>query len=341
MKAPVKHIIFEITSLCNLDCMYCYNIWKRPGVNGFTHYNSYKQALRTLKRIFKVTQASAFAFTGGEPLLAERLPELALFCRIKGASVTMISNGNAGNRDDYKTLTELGVGLFELPLHSHDPEMHDRLTRRAGSHEKSLRSIRELLDLGANVTVDIVLNKMNIDALPETLAFIKSIGIDRVMLTRFNIGGEGIRHLNELTPGIADLREAFHQADVLGKKLGLSITSNVCTPLCLLDPREFKNINTTSCSASAVNMPFTVDILGRVRVCNHSPVHVGNIYEDKLEDLINCEYLRRWRETVPEYCAGCDVFDHCYGGCRAAAEQMGLGCGQPDPILTMDNNTDS
>jgi radical SAM protein with 4Fe4S-binding SPASM domain len=332
MNIEIPFIIFETTTLCNLNCLYCYNIWKIPGTEK-QNLNSYKQAHKTLKKLFKISDVKSVTFTGGEPLVAERISELVLFCRMKKAGVTIISNGNAGKYEDYKTLISLGAGLFEFPLHSHNSEIHDYLTRKAGSHSKVVQSVQDVISLNGDVVIDIVLTKINSQELRKTLKFIKSLGIDRVMLTRFNVGGEGISNRHELLPDIVLLKNTFKIADDASDEFDMSITSNVCTPLCIINPDDYKNILTTSCSANINNMPLTLDILGNMRICNHSPVNIGNIYKNSLEEIFNAEYVKSWREIVPEYCSDCYLYSSCFGGCRAASEQLGLGLNHPDPVL--------
>ncbi len=334
MKYDLPYVIFEATSACNLDCLYCYNIWKIP-VTKHLHFNSYKQSLKTFKKLFKIANVSNITFTGGEPLLAERISEQILFCKMKKANVTLITNGNSASKEKYKELVDLGVGLFELPLHSHDQKIHDSLTRKTGSHAKVVNSIKNLLELNANVVVDMVLNKLNLKDIDKTLEYIKSLGINRVMLTRFNVGGEGLKHIAELLPSIDELKSAFTIADGMADELDMKITSNVCTPLCVLNPNDYKNITTLSCSANIKNMPLTLDIKGNVRICNHSPVYIGNIFKQSFEELANSEYVKSWKEIKPDYCEGCNVYDVCFGGCRAASEQMGLGLKEPDPIISI------
>ena len=84
---PLQHIAFEITDRCNLNCIYCYNIWKTEKVKHIP-FNSYRKAIATLGKLFEQATVKNVAFTGGEPLLAERIAEVILFCRMQGKSVT-------------------------------------------------------------------------------------------------------------------------------------------------------------------------------------------------------------------------------------------------------------
>ncbi|MDP4269758.1 MAG: radical SAM protein, partial [Bacteroidota bacterium] len=120
----LPHIAFETTDRCNLDCVYCYNIWKTDAVER-TPFNSYQKAIGTLKQLFSTTDIQYVAFTGGEPFLSERFAEVILYCRMEGKQVTLISNGTKGTEKDYKRLIKLGVGLFEFPIHSAHAEIHD------------------------------------------------------------------------------------------------------------------------------------------------------------------------------------------------------------------------
>ncbi len=304
-----------------------------PDTNNFKDFNSYKQARKTLKRIFKTTDVSHVSFTGGEPLMAERFSELVLYTRMKKKSVTIISNGNFAGEQDYKQLIDIGVGLFELPVHSPNPEAHDFMTQRKGSWNKSVESTKLLLDKGAYVVSVIVITKANYKQIGETLKFINQLGINRVMLNRFNIGGEGIKEKDNLLITNEQLNSAFKQASIVGKELKISLSSNVCTPLCIIEKSDYPNIVFTSCSPDVTKRPLTIDILGNLRFCNHSPVVLGNIFKDDLKEMLNSKKALEWNNVIPDFCADCNLYESCMGGCRAAGQQLNLSLKYPDPIL--------
>ncbi|MBN2681740.1 MAG: radical SAM protein [Bacteroidales bacterium] len=333
-KPELPFIIFETTSVCNLNCRYCYNIWKAP-IGEKYKFDSYKKARKTLKRLFSKVQVDQITFTGGEPLLAERFLELVLFARLRKKQVSIITNGNAGSRDDFFMLIKMGVGLFELPIHSYISEEHDFMANVNGSWTNSVEKTKQILDLGGNVVAVIVITKHNYKSIKETIRFIQSIGVNRIMLNRYNIGGAGITQIKELVMSKEEINFAFSEANLAAKEFGVRLTSNVCTPLCLLNPTDFPQIGFTSCSSNILNKPLTLDIEGNMRICNHSPIIIGNIYENKIEEILENDYLKKWTEIVPDFCSNCNIFNKCLGGCRAASEQMGLGLESVDPILTI------
>ena len=331
-------VVFETTSECNQDCLYCYNIWKRPG-DSERRSTGFRQTLGTLKSLFRQAEVSHVTFSGGEPFLSERFLELVLACRMRGKSVTIITNGTCASAEDYRSLKDIGVGVFELPLLSAHPEVHDRLTRSAGSWQKVTGSIDRIQELDIPVVAVIVLTTVNFPDLGDTLDFLKERGITRIMLNRFNVGGRGIREWRHLSLSKQELRRAFSLADRKAEEDQLSISANVCTPFCILTPKDYPHIRTVSCSPRIEQRPVTLDALGNIRLCNHSPTVLGNIHSTSLEQIFQSPYLRRFAQTVPKMCAGCEQFNECQGGCRAAGEQLWGSLDQGDPLLCYEELT--
>lgn len=331
LKPSLPHLLFEVTAACNLRCRFCYNVHKRPGAEA-PPAGGYSTAKRTLKRTFSQAKVQTVTFTGGEPLLAERILELVLWCRLRGAGVQVISNGNVADRETWKSLVDLGVGLFEIPQHAAGPGPHDALTGVEGSWDKARGSIERLVGLGADVVGVVVLTRENHLQVTETLAHLSRLGVRRVMLNRFNVGGAGIAHRAELELSGPELRAAFTAADQASQQLGVAVSSSVCTPMCVLDPRDFPRIPFGFCSPDAKRRPLTLDVAGDLRFCNHSPTVAGNVHQTPLADLLRSPLLTRWAKPPP-YCKDCPDWIPCRGGCRAASEQLGLGLEREDPLV--------
>jgi radical SAM protein with 4Fe4S-binding SPASM domain len=304
-----------------------------PG-STYPHFNSYREAKKTLKKIFSQTEVSHVCMTGGEPFLAANFIEIVLYCRMKGKKVTIISSGSAADRDSYSMMIDMGVTIFEFPVHSAEPEVHDRLTRTPGSWDKAVNSIRNIISLGGTAISVTVLTAENYSMVGDTIRFIEDLGVTRLMLNRYNIGGEGIKENAGLELTHVQLKEAFRIANSAVQNKVLHISSNVCTPVCVINPKEYPRITFSHCSVDLRRMPVTLDAAGNIRICNHSPVVVGNIHHESLEDIFRKDYLQKWKE-VPEYCSGCGLFEKCRGGCRAASEQTGGSPFDVDPILRM------
>jgi len=331
-KANLNYIMFEVTQRCNLGCVYCYNHWKRDGSDGTGSSTSYHEALKTLKRLFKQANVKHVTFTGGEPMLMERIEELVLFCRMKGASVSMITNGNAASERQLLQLIKINVEPFELPFHSNDKAIHDRMTGVPGSWEKSKSSIRFIAQSGGFVVPVIVVTKHNFGTVGSTLEALNQMGFTRIMLNRYNIGGKGIGKPEEVMPTIEQLNEAFSQANETAMKLNLEISSNVCTPHCVINPQLYRSIAFTNCSMDVSKRPLTLTAAGELRFCNHSPTVLGNIYTEPVRSILENGAKIGTIANRPTLCEGCNKYELCLGGCRAAAEQAGKTFFDVDPI---------
>lgn len=332
-KLQLYNIAFELTDKCNLACRYCYNIWKIPGAE-HKPFNSYDKAIKALKQLFAQAEVRNITLTGGEPFVAQRVIEIALFCRMEGKTVTVISNGYKGTEADYKSLVAMGVALFEFPIHSANEDTHDHITQVKGSWKKSVNSIRAIQRMKGYPVPVIVLTKYNIDEIGETLDFIADLGLRRIMMNRYNIGGCGTADPASVSATHRQLKRAFAVANDKAEELELTISSNVCSPDCLIDPADHPNILFGHCAENVLQKPITMDINGNIRLCNHSPVVAGNIFEQAIEEILYSPYANSWNEIVPQFCSACEKWERCRGGCRAASEQCGLGLGHVDPVLT-------
>ncbi|MEN8906046.1 MAG: radical SAM protein [Clostridiales bacterium] len=331
-KINIPFIVYEITPSCNYNCKYCYNIWKAKDYKS-PPVSSYSMVKKTLNHLFKKANLDTIAFSGGEPSLFRRLPEIILFCKMKKKQVVLITNGSASERHDYKMLIESGVNLFEIPIHSYNFAEHDKLSGIKNSWKNSVQSVKTILSLKGSVVVVIVITKINYKSLPRTIQFIKELGINQIMLNRFNIGGEGIKQKSEIGLSIKELQKAFKLANTTINKVKIKASSNVCTPFCVLNPENYPNIPFSACYPRELNRSWTLDPEGNIRFCNHSPHIIGNIYKATFEELLQSDYIKEWQEEVPKVCEQCKIYKKCWAGCRAASEQLGFSLKYADPLV--------
>jgi radical SAM protein with 4Fe4S-binding SPASM domain len=237
---------------------------------------------------------------------------------MKGASVSVISNGNSGTAEEFSQLIRIGVKLFELPLHSSSPSVHDRMTGVLGSWKKSADTIRSISKLGGTVVPVFVVTKFNFDKVGETLEYIHSMGFQRIMLNRYNIGGQSVKNPEKVLPAKDQLNEAFKQANETAHRLKLIVSSNVCTPHCVVEPNLYRNISFTNCSGDIFKRPLTLTTTGDIRFCNHSPNVIGNILNQSIDQILKNRSSINETEIRPVFCINCTKYNICRGGCRAA-----------------------
>lgn len=199
----------------------------------------------------------------------------------------------------------MGVSLFEFPLHSHCASVHDTLTGVQGTFQKVMTSIKTVTNLKAEICAVIVLTKINVKAIKTTLKLAQDLGIQRVMIARFNLGGRGIKNTDRLLPRLSEIRNAFSIVNAYTQTHTLKITANVCIPYCIINPQDYSYIPISSCSADLQKMPLTIDNKGNIRMCNHSPQIIGNLFKNSLDSIMKSEYVKKWKNACPQYCLDC------------------------------------
>lgn len=327
----LRHILLEVTPACQLHCIHCYNGWKGEEAASFQG-GGYREAFRVVDFLVRHTLAEHFIFTGGEPTLAERFPELVVHALVNGRQVTVISNGN-GPREVYHRLAQLPIRMLELSIHAADPMLHDRITGVEGSWRRAVECARTMRQAGVEVVPVLVITAWNVKEAESALRFFAAEGFRRVLVNRYNLAGKDLQRAARLSAPALELRAAFRQIDALAASLKLSVTSGACTPYCLLHPADYPHIGFGACSDNLYARPLTVDTQGNLRLCNHSPVAAGNIFRQPLSAILSSPYALRWSDTDVEACRACALFADCRGGCRAASEQMGLSLADRDPVV--------
>ena len=329
----IDNLVFELTQACNQCCRFCYNYWR----DGSTPLPEPDPALarKTLRKLLSQTSVGTLAFSGGEPLLLPNIHDLALHARFRGCRVNVLTNGALLTQDAVENFKSIGVSAIQIPILSADPAVHDALTCLHGSWEKATAAASMVVRAipGAACSV-LVITRENAPGITETLELLKTIGISRVMVNRFNLGGMGLKNKSALTLDRDTLKKAFADVESFAaSNPGIRFVSGVCTPLCVMDPTPYPHIRFTWCSTDFSRRPVAVSYTGDVRFCNHSPHEIGNIYQRPIGDILTDPVNIARYSAVPENCQDCALFTRCNGGCRAASEQVYGDFSLPDPVI--------
>jgi radical SAM protein with 4Fe4S-binding SPASM domain len=321
----LKTLIFEVTQHCNHACLHCYNVWN--GSSAGQTYPPYPrgelggpQTLALLSKALDETHCPHLTLTGGEPLLRQDLPQIVGFLREREVKTTLISNGQLLTEDRAVDLIDRGVDLFELPLLSHRREVHDRLSGSPGAFDAVLAAMAQLRYHGGPLVAVFVATQLNLSDLYGVVKLAVAFGARALMLNRFNPGGRGRARLDELLPTVEQMCEALSVADAAAAEFGLPIVCSIPIQRCLVDIDAYRNLRFGTCAAGTDRAYYTLDPLGNLRPCNHSPTILGNLLEETFADLIAPERLAPFVNAGPTFCDPCSIRESCQGGCKAAAQ---------------------
>ncbi len=233
-------------------------------------------------------------------------------------------------------MSKLKVDLFEITVNSYKKEIHEEINGIKGSFDKTIKNIKKIQEKGIEVVVPIVITKYNVKDIEKILEFIYELGVKRIMVNRYNIGGNGCNNTNDVLADLDDLRKAYKKCQKFAEKYKIEkIYSLVCTPHCVLNPKDYPNILFSNCGYNDLNRRYTLSRDGNIRYCNHSPEVIGNIYDKKMSEILKSDKLIKWAQIEPEFCKNCTQKEKCQYGCRAASQQMGLGLEKEDPVVNI------
>jgi len=339
----LQTLIFEATQRCNHDCLHCYNVWHQPGSpesGGRQGDSPYprgelgpEETLALLNKALDEARCRHVTLTGGEPLLREDLPSILDLLRARAVMVTLISNGRLLTEPTVIDLLDRGVDLFELPLLSHRREVHDRLSGSPGAFDAVLAAMAHVRYHGGQFVTVFVATRHNLPDLYGAVKIAFAFGARGMMLNRFNPGGRGRDHLAELLPTADEIRQGLEVADAAAAEFGLPISCSIPIQPCLVDTSLYSRLSFGFCAAGGDRAYYTLDALGNLRPCNHTPTILGNLLQEPLADLISQPRMADFVRAVPAFCDPCAMRDACQGGCKAAAQVCRGALDAEEPFL--------
>jgi MoaA/NifB/PqqE/SkfB family radical SAM enzyme len=169
--SPLWRCELILTGRCNFRCPYCRSVGGQdlpfPDARDTVALWA-SQGLRNIR------------FSGGEPTLYEKLPQLVSFSRALGIERIAISTNGSADAIVYEDLRLRGVNDFSISLDACCSEDGDRMAGgRKGSFEKVVENIRALAGK-TYVTVGVVLTADNQFATEEIIKFADGLGVSDI-----------------------------------------------------------------------------------------------------------------------------------------------------------------
>jgi len=157
-----------LSGRCNFRCPYCRSVGGRDVDFG--------QATEIIRR-WADQQLFAIRFSGGEPTLYERLPELVALAQTEGVERTAVSTNGSADWSIYSQLCDAGVNDWSVSLDACCAKGGDKMAGGVpGAWERAVETI-ERLSLQSYTTVGIVLRSENIVEINDIIRFAASLGV--------------------------------------------------------------------------------------------------------------------------------------------------------------------
>jgi MoaA/NifB/PqqE/SkfB family radical SAM enzyme len=177
-------LFVEVVGICNERCQHCY------AESGPTVESSLDRA--TIEAILDDASTLGFRrvqFTGGDPLLCSFLPDMV--ARAHHFETREIYTNGLALTDELLEKLAPHKPSFAFSYYSHDPAIHDAITRTPGSHRRTRAAISRVVAKGLPVRAAMVVFNDNVDGVDATVADLQSLGVSFVSTGASMSAGRG------------------------------------------------------------------------------------------------------------------------------------------------------
>lgn len=266
LKAPL-FVMWELTSACPNECVYCYNSSHLKRRNELTSEEKFKVANAIIDSgVFQV------CLTGGEPLMCPEYLDILRYLRTRGVAVGTIFSG-AGLTDDIVRSVSEYVDMVQISLDGSSKETHDFVRNRKGSFDEAINAIKKFVDNNVQVRVSFASTSYNIDDFEKTYQLCEELGASSIRTQKLSISGRAKSSEQSLYPTEEQL-EKLEKFIYAQKKLdGMPIEYKSATEHILFGIRN----------GFANTMRITPE--GNVGITPYTDVFFGNLQKESFQKI--------------------------------------------------------
>lgn len=196
----LEFLWLELTNKCNLQCTHCYaESGPHSEIMDSLNINDY---IRILKEAFELG-CRHVQFIGGEPTLNRSLPDYIEYTRSTGyTTVEVFSNLYHLPEELFLCFLKHDVNIA-TSFYSDCPEIHDSITQRSGSFERTISNIQKILHSNLHLRVCITVMNENEQRISHTIKFLNDLGIPNVSVDRLRKFGRACE--GNISSGMSEL----------------------------------------------------------------------------------------------------------------------------------------
>jgi len=315
----LREFKIEVTYRCDLNCIHCSSDARPSNMLEMTR----DDCLRVLADAAKMGTQDV-AFSGGEPLLWPHICDAVETAAKHHLKVTVYTSGNAeGFKQAASRLHTLGATRMIFSVFGGTATTHERITRKAGSFERTKAAMGDALSLGLATELHFVPMVANYRELNEVAHLARQLGASRVSVLRLVAQGRAALLRDRVLNRVQNL-ELRRQVQTLRKEHGVDFIRTG-------SPYNFLMLNDTpACWAAIDRLIIGPDL--RLYPCDAFK-RIGASELVKTEDwsclagtsLLECWQNSPYLEAVRTYlttdfeapCDSCRFLEKCLSGCLA------------------------
>lgn len=300
-----RHATIEITELCNLKCIYCYN---EASPNKGRH-----MTLENILKVFKILSehgVTVIEISGGEPMIHPQIVEILKAAFEYFDWVAVISNGVFFPEKVIPVLHEnkSKFGGVQISIDGSCEEINQRMRQVPNTFHKTLETITLLKNEGFLVRVVIVLTEENIDDIEDTCALMKKMGVKHFGISISEEWGRG----KDILPKNNQQNRETTYRNYFREKYGeiLKKVNDEYNDI-IFNDKILKNVDLSkikNCGAGWQTIAVTT--VGDIEICAPGKIVLGNIFEENYSDIFSSELVQKlqkvnFKEVRQDVCLKC------------------------------------
>jgi radical SAM protein with 4Fe4S-binding SPASM domain len=288
----------DITYRCNERCVHCY----------LDHDDHGEMTTVEIKDILnQLSDAGVFFLTlsGGEVLMRRDFFDIVEHARHLLFNVKVKTNGVMIREPQARRLRELGVEQVQISVYSHQPEIHDAITKLPGSLKRTVKAIRFLKAQGLKVTIANVLMSANLFDNAGVMALARELGVAYTVDPTITPKMDGDRSiLNLRIPGSELRQQVFRNPELVGD------VEDFCAPPAVRGG-ELDDEIADGLPCSAGHTACYITPYGDVFPCVQFPLPSGNLRKQKFLDIWHdSPQLKEVRSIRAKHLPVCSTCSH-------------------------------
>lgn len=324
----------ELTSVCNWNCGFCYNVWKIDPTMSDAEVRKVAKGLPekhiptelAYRIIDECAEQGCFVmrYSGGETMIHPDAMDIFAYGGRAGMYQVVFTNGHFITPARAEQLSAANVRSVLVSIHG-DRDTHNELAGHPRAYDKAITAMEQLLAAGVGVVAEMTLVKGNLDHALDVIRDVYSRGVREFGVMRYvptgrhdDLYGIPVTVTMPLIERIdALIRDECPQMSVAWPCAQKLCTSDTDSPLRTDDPTLGLRLSQLAGHCESGMVWGSVSYDGKLRNCPHSNTYFGSLREGPiaaawpaLTDAVHAAV------TTRPSCAGCAVAEACRGGCH-------------------------
>jgi pyrroloquinoline quinone biosynthesis protein E len=320
-------IIAEVTHRCPLHCLYCSNPLELKRGDAELTTGEWN-------RVFE--QAAGLGvlqmhLTGGEPLARPDLAALVAAGRAAGLYVNLITSGIGLTEERLAKLVDSGLEHIQLSFQGPDEVTANHIAGTR-AHALKIAVVPIIKRFPIAFTINLVVHRMNIDALESFLRMVEDFGPDRMEIAHVQYYGWALKNRALLMPTLEQVERAISIVDDAKLRLKGKVHIEQVFP-------DYFGSYPKACCGGWGRQTMLIDPQGTAMPCHAAAIIPGlnfdNIREHDLAWIWNSSSsFNRFRgdSWMSDTCRACPRKELDFGGCRCQAFQLTGDANAIDPV---------